>query len=215
MKLTKYGHACVALEKDGRKLVIDAGAFTPEDALAGADAALVTHEHLDHFVEDKIRAAAEANPALVVWTSTAVAGQLVGLGDQLKVVGAGDAFSTAGFDVHVHGELHAVIHPDLPRVRNIGFLVDGDVFHPGDALTVPDERVENLLLPVHAPWSKLGELIDYVREVKPSQVFALHDGLLNDTGLQLTSGWFGERGPGTGAPFTRLAPGESYSTLRA
>jgi len=208
MELTKYGHACVGLAKDGRKLVIDPGGLTPEDALVGADAVLVTHEHFDHFTEDRLRAAAEANPALVIWTNTSVAEQLVGLGDQLEVVGAGDAFSTAGFDVHVHGELHAVIHPDIPRIRNIGFLVDGNVFHPGDALTVPDEPVETLLLPLHAPWSKLGELIDFVREVKPGRALAVHDGLLNDLGLGLTGSMLAERGPGIGADYTRLTSGE-------
>ena len=49
MNLTKYGHACVALSEDGRRLVIDPGTLTPEDALAGADAVLVTHEHRDHL----------------------------------------------------------------------------------------------------------------------------------------------------------------------
>ncbi len=38
---------------------------------------------------------------------------------------------------------------------------------PGDALTVPDGRVDTLPLPVHAPWSTVGDLIDYVREVAP------------------------------------------------
>lgn len=52
----------------------------------------------------------------------------------MHVVGAGDALTVAGFDVQVHGEWHAVIHPDVPRMPNVGFLVDGLVFHPGDAL---------------------------------------------------------------------------------
>lgn len=207
MELTKYGHACVALEKDGRKLVIDPGGLTPEDALVGADVALITHEHFDHFAGDKLLAAAEANPALVIWTNSSVAEQLVGLGAQVEVVGAGDAFSAAGFDVHVHGELHAVIHPDIPRIRNIGFLVDGAVFHPGDALTVPDERVETLLLPVHAPWSKLGELVDYVREVRPDRAIAVHDGLLNDLGRTVLGGLLTERGPGIGADYALPASG--------
>ncbi len=52
--------------------------------------------------------------------------------------------------MQVHGELHAVIHPDIPRVTNVGFLVEGGkVFHPGDALTVPDHPVETLDAPGH------------------------------------------------------------------
>ena len=56
MELIKYGHACVVLEQDGRRLVIDPGMLTPEDALAGADGVLVTHEHADHFAPEKLAA---------------------------------------------------------------------------------------------------------------------------------------------------------------
>ena len=209
MELIKYGHACVVLCEGERRLVVDPGAFTEPTALDGASAVLVTHEHPDHFLADRLRAAMDADPALEIWTNGSVAGQLEGLGGRVHVVGHGDAVSVAGFDVHVHGELHAQIHPEMPRVKNVGFLVDGQVFHPGDALTVPDEPVATLLLPVHAPWSKASEVIDYVRAVHADQAYAVHDGLLNDTGLGLIGGLLGERGPGTPTPFSRLAPGDS------
>ncbi|SFL63732.1 MBL fold metallo-hydrolase [Geodermatophilus ruber] len=209
MELTKHGHACVVLGDGDRRLVIDPGVFTDPAALDGASAVLVTHEHADHFAPDALRAAMDADPALEVWTNRSVAGQLEGLGNRVHVVGHGDAVSVAGFDVRVHGELHAVIHPELPRIANIGFLVDGTVFHPGDALTVPDEPVPTLLLPVHAPWSKISEVIDYVRAVHADQAFAVHDGLLNDNGLAVIGGMLGERGPGTPTPYSRLAPGDS------
>ena len=209
MELIKHGHACVVLTKENRRIVIDPGAFTDPAAFSGADAVLITHEHADHFEPVRLRAALDAAPELEVWTNRSVAAALDGLGGRVHVVGAGDAIEVAGFDVHVHGELHAEIHPDIPRIANVGFLVAGQVFHPGDALTVPEEPVTTLLLPVHAPWSKAGELIDYVRAVDADQAYAIHDGLLNDTGLGVVGGLLGERGPGTPTPFSRLAPGES------
>jgi hypothetical protein len=112
-------------------------------------------------------------------------------------------------DVHVYGELHAEIHPDLPRIPNVGFLVGGQVFHPGDALTVPDEPVGTLLLPLHAPWSKVAEVIDYVRAVDADRAYAVHDALLSDTGLAVVGRLLGEHGPGTPTPYSRLAPGDS------
>jgi L-ascorbate metabolism protein UlaG (beta-lactamase superfamily) len=209
MELIKYGHACVVLCDGERRLVVDPGAFTDPTALDGATAVLVTHEHPDHFVPDRLRAAMDADPALEVWTNKSVAAQLEGLGSRVHVVGHGDAVTVADFDVHVHGELHAQIHPDIPRIPNVGFLVEGLVFHPGDALTVPDEPVATLLLPVHAPWSKLAEVIDYVRAVHADQAYAVHDGLLNDTGLGAVARLLGEGGPGTPTPYSRLAPGDS------
>lgn len=57
LTLTKKTHSCIRLEKDGRTLVIDPGAFSEQDAAVGADAILVTHEHPDHFDEGRLRAA--------------------------------------------------------------------------------------------------------------------------------------------------------------
>jgi L-ascorbate metabolism protein UlaG (beta-lactamase superfamily) len=209
VQLTKHGHACVVLSDGDRRLVVDPGSFTAEDALAGATALLVTHEHFDHFVPDRVRAALDADPGLEVWTNSAVAAQLEGAGPRVHVVGAGDTFTAAGFEVSVHGEWHAVIHPDIPRVRNVGFLVEGTVFHPGDALTVPEVAVPTLLLPAHAPWSKLGELIDYLRAVQAQRAYAVHDALLSDLGLGVVGRLLGEGGPGQPTDYARLAPTES------
>ncbi|MEN8654724.1 MBL fold metallo-hydrolase [Streptomyces sp. 21So2-11] len=207
MKLTKRTHACIGLEKDGRRLVIDPGAFSEEDAAVGADVILVTHEHLDHFHEDRLRAGLESNPGAAIWTLRSVADQLsAAFPGRVHTVGHGDTFTAAGFDVQVHGELHAVIHPDIPRVTNVGFLVDGSLFHPGDALTVPDHPVETLMLPVMAPWSKISEVIDYVREVKPRRAIDIHDALLTDLARPIYDSQIGSLG---GADHSRLTPGES------
>ncbi|MFE0098965.1 MBL fold metallo-hydrolase [Streptomyces sp. NPDC059009] len=208
MKLTKKSHACVRLEKDGRTLVIDPGTFSEEDAAVGADAILVTHEHIDHFNEDRLRAGLEANPGAEIWTLRSVADQIsAAFPGRVHTVGHGDTFEAAGFDVQVHGELHAVIHPDIPRITNVGYLIDGGaVFHPGDALTVPDHAVETLMLPVMAPWNKIAEVIDYVREVKPARAYDIHDALLTDLARPIYDSQIGALG---GTEHLRLTPGES------
>ena len=139
MRLTKLGHACVRLEKDGGVLVIDPGAFSGDNALDGADAVLVTHEHFDHVVPDSMRAALAAQPGLRLWAPAPVAEQFAEFGDRVKVTAHGAEFTAAGFGVHVYGSEHAVIHPDIPTCANVGFLVDGEVFHPGDSYTVPED----------------------------------------------------------------------------
>ncbi|MEW1910747.1 MBL fold metallo-hydrolase [Kitasatospora sp. NPDC085895] len=208
MRLTKLGHACVRIEHQGTTVVIDPGAFTEADATRGADAVLITHEHMDHFAEDRLRAAVEADPGLRIWTNRAVAVQLEGIGARVAVVGEGDAFDIDGLGVSVHGEWHAVIHPDVPRVGNIGFLLDGRLFHPGDALTLPPHPVDTLLLPIAGPWTKVSELIDYVREAGPGRALAIHEAVLSDIGQMVHGRLLGEGGPGTGAAFAQLAAGE-------
>jgi L-ascorbate metabolism protein UlaG (beta-lactamase superfamily) len=215
MLLTKLGHSCVRLEKGGPVLVIDPGIFTEPEALDGASAVLITHEHTDHLDGDRLRAAAAANPRLEVWTNESVAAQLSDLGPRVHLVEDGSSFSAAGFDVAVIGEFHAIIHPDIPKVRNVCFLVDGDVFHPGDSLTLPGSDVRTLLLPIHAPWLKLSEAIEFARSVRPGRVIAIHDGMLNDRGLGLTDRLLGmlvgtAGSAGSAAPeYRRLASHES------
>ncbi|WP_019629924.1 MBL fold metallo-hydrolase [Actinomadura atramentaria] len=210
MRLTKFGHACVRLEKEDRAIVIDPGALTREPGvLDGADAILITHEHFDHFLPERVREALAADPRLEVWASRQVAALLADVGGRVHEVGHGDAVTVAGFDVHVYGRDHEILHPDVPPIPNTGFLVDGEVFHPGDALTVPDEPVPTLCLPANAPWMKVPEMYAYARAVAPRRAYVVHDGLLNDDGLGVMNRHVETAGGELGAEFRRLAAGET------
>lgn len=209
MRLTKLEHACVRIESGGGQVVIDPGAFSGDDALTGANAVLITHEHFDHVQPDRLRAALTADPGLEVWTNASLAGQFDGFGGRVHAVGHGDTFTAAGIDVHVYGSEHAVLHQDIPMVANTGFLLGGEVFHPGDALTVPEDPVRTLLLPGNAPWLKVSEMIDYGRAVAPGRAYVIHDGLLNEIGLGVLGNWLGLAAGDSGATFTRIEPGTS------
>jgi L-ascorbate metabolism protein UlaG (beta-lactamase superfamily) len=210
MELTKFGHSCVRLEKDGRALVIDPGVFSDvAAALDGADAVLVTHEHADHLDPDALRTAMAANAELRVWAPAAVAATLADLGDRVTAAEPDSGFDAAGFDVRTFGGQHAVIHLLLPVVANVCYLIDGAVFHPGDSFTVPNEPVQALLIPIHAPWSKISEVIDFAIAVRAPQAFQIHDGLLNDAGRGMVEGMVTRFGAPFGTTFRHLDVGES------
>ena len=191
MRLTKFSHACVRLERDA-VLVIDPGSLSERAALDGADAVLITHEHADHLDVGALADALARRPSVEVYTHPAVARLLVELGGVVHEVLPGDAFSAAGFGVRAYGGLHAMIHPELPRVPNVGFYIEGDassggVYHPGDSFDVPvDVEVETLFVPVSGPWLKLAEAVDFVRQVAPRRAYALHDGLHNEIGHRIS-----------------------------
>jgi L-ascorbate metabolism protein UlaG (beta-lactamase superfamily) len=212
MKLTKYEHACVTFEKEGASFVIDPGSFSQDAAkiIAGAGAILLTHEHFDHVNEAAITAALAERPDLMVYAPAAIGGMFGSYPGQFTAVGAGDQLEIAGFGITVHGTTHAVIHPDIPPVANVGYLVDDTVYHPGDAYFVPDASVGTLLLPTSGPWMKIGEAADYVRAVRPDQVVQIHEMLLSEIGLNLAAMLLGENGL-TGRPLTVVPTGESLT----
>jgi L-ascorbate metabolism protein UlaG (beta-lactamase superfamily) len=183
MRLTKFGHACVRIEHEDQVVVLDPGGFSERDAVDGATAVLVTHQHPDHLDIDHLRAT-DAPIYTIEAVRRAIADEDGAVAERVQVVAPGEQFD-AGLQVTAVGELHAVIHDDIPRINNSGYLLDlggTRVFHPGDALTAPDAPVDVLLLPVHAPWSKVSEVVDFARRVGARRSYAVHDGLLNDTG---------------------------------
>lgn len=212
MKLTKHEHACVVLEKDGESIVIDPGSFSSGagDIIGGASAILITHEHADHVNEEAIIQALTDRPELRVYAPSSLAGTFAARPAQFTAVAAGDTLSAGGFSVSVHGSTHAVIHPDIPVIPNVGFFVDDSVYHPGDAFYVPDVKVSTLLLPTSGPWMKIGEAADYVRAVQPDLCLQIHEMLLSDIGLGLASNLLGQDGL-TGTPLTQIPAGQSLT----
>lgn len=181
MQLTKHRHSCVRLDDGDRTLVIDPGGFSDvAAALDGADAILITHEHTDHLAEETVRAALKSDPRLRLWAPASVSTTLAEFGEQVVTVGAGESFEAAGFAVQTFGGQHALIHPLVPMVANVGYLVAGTVFHPGDSFVVPNVPVPTLLLPANAPWSKISEVIDYAIAVRAPRAYPIHDFMVNE-----------------------------------
>lgn len=208
MRLTKFGHACVRIEHDGHAVVLDPGGWTEPEAVDGADAVLITHEHPDHVDPDRLR-----RTDAPVHTIQAVADRLpADLAERVHVVKPTEHVELPfeGWDVEVVGDKHAVIHPELPHFDNSGFLltVDGrTVFHPGDALTDPHRDIDVLLLPVSAPWLKVAECIDFGRDVGAARNLAVHDMVYSAEGLGVVDGHLQRFLGDQGQEYVRLSPG--------
>lgn len=210
MRVTKHTHATVTLTKGDTTLLIDPGTFTPNAAelLASADAVLITHEHFDHFDAEKIVAAMRDHAGLHLYGPASIAGALSDVAARVHAVATGQSFDIAGFAVETFVTDHAVIHPEIPLVDNVGFLIDRTVFHPGDAYLNPGRPVETLLLPVSGPWISTEQAIDYVRALAPNRSIAIHDVMLSDTGKASTGMFLGADSL-TGTPLDVLELGES------
>jgi len=211
MRLIRFTHSCVRLEVDGRVLVVDPGIWSEPRALDGADAVLVTHEHVDHVDVLRLRGA-----DIPVFAPSSA--HLRGV--DAAAVDAGDTFTAAGFDVAAVGGEHARIYGDLPDCANLGYLIDARLYHPGDALFVPPEPVDVVLVPLQGSWLKTAEAIDFVNAAASRLAIGIHDAQLNDRGLSSTNGWLDEETrpeyrwltPGSAVDFEDTTPPRSPST---
>jgi L-ascorbate metabolism protein UlaG (beta-lactamase superfamily) len=208
VRVTKFTHSCLRITDGDAVLVVDPGGFSERAALSGADAVLITHEHPDHLSPDALADALAARPDLRIYAHTDVLPKLAAFTDVATAVAPGEEFTAAGFTVKAFGGQHAVIHPDIPRVANLAYLIRDaghSVYHPGDSFTVPDGAVvDTLFVPLNAPWMKLAESIDFVRTVKPGRAYALHDALLNADGAKISDGHLDRLG---GTRYAHLDPG--------
>jgi L-ascorbate metabolism protein UlaG (beta-lactamase superfamily) len=191
MRITKFTHACVRLDDGDRALLVDPGVWSSAEVYDGIDEVLVTHEHADHIDLEALTVLAGRNSALQVHAPVEMLDQLVVLGGLVRPVRPGEAFVAGGFDVAVVGGRHADIYDGLPGCANVGYVVDGSVYHPGDSYFVPDVDVDTLLVPTSGPWWKLTEAIDFVRAVAPTRAISIHDALLNDLAAGVIDRWMG------------------------
>jgi L-ascorbate metabolism protein UlaG (beta-lactamase superfamily) len=212
VQITKYTHSCLRIDGGHSVLVVDPGVFSERAALTGADAVLITHEHFDHLDVDALADAVARRPELRIYAHADVLPKLNAFADVVTTVDAGQSFEAAGLSVTAYGGRHAVIHPDIPGIANLAFLIadaHDSLFHPGDSYTVPDGAVvDTLFVPLNAPWMKLAESIDFVRAVKPRRAYALHDHLLTDTGAKVSDGHLDRL---SGTDYAHVAPGTTLT----
>ncbi|HEY1085795.1 MAG TPA: MBL fold metallo-hydrolase [Candidatus Saccharimonadales bacterium] len=204
MRLTKYEHACFTLEKDGKLLVVDPGAFTtdfgsPENVVA----IVVTHEHPDHFRPDKLKAIIAKNPGAIIISHEGITKQINDL--PTHTVSVNDIFTIGPFSLEFFGGQHEIIHQSYPRIANLGIMINDTVYYPGDSFVKPNKHVNVLALPVTAPWLKISEAIDFCIEVKADLVFPTHDAIASEFGKSLPDRMLPSFVENYGGKYQRLA----------
>ncbi|WP_344451973.1 MBL fold metallo-hydrolase [Actinocorallia aurantiaca] len=180
MRMVKFPHSCIRFETSEGRLVVDPGAFSGSEPLEDPDVILITHVHFDHLDPDAVRDLKARRPDLLIYGPPSLSEFLKDT--PFTAVRHGDTIEAAGMTVKVFGEVHAVIHPSIPVIENVGYYFDG-IFHPGDSFTVPDLPVHTLLAPTAAPWMKLSEGTDYIDRVAPQRVHPIHEAILSTEGV--------------------------------
>ena len=208
MKITKHGHACLEVELDSQTLIIDPGSYTEElTGLSNVVAVVITHKHDDHCDEAKIAKIKEANPDVQIFGTSEVAARLEGL--KVTTVYHGDYYEVGSFKLDFFGDMHQIIHKSIPLIQNTAVLVNAELYYAGDSYTPPDQKIKVLACPTSAPWLKIGDVMDYIQEVKPAICFATHNALLSQLGHNLNNSRVNQVTEENGGEFRYLEVGQS------
>jgi L-ascorbate metabolism protein UlaG (beta-lactamase superfamily) len=208
MRVTKFEHAALRLEKDGAALVIDPGAFSRPVPAGDVVGIVLTHEHPDHWTPEQLDLLLAANPGIPIFAPEGAARAADAY--DVTVVKPGDELAVGAFSLRFFGGTHAEIHSSIPLIDNVGVLVDDAFYYPGDSYSVPAGAVVELLAaPIGAPWLKIGEAMDFVLEVAPRRAFGTHDGTLSPAGLGMHRARLQWAVAQDGGSFLELEPGDS------
>ena len=180
MIITHHGHSCVAIEKEGTKILIDPGKFAfdvngkqPED-FTGITAILLTHEHGDHTDPEIIAKILAVNPGCLIYTNNSIVKILGEKGVLAQTLAPGSEVVIGSLTARAidcpHGSL------PVPVPESTGFLIDGIILDPSDSLDPQPlpQGVKVLLAPACAPWMTANDAIAFVEKVKPEIVMPVH-----------------------------------------
>lgn len=210
MQITKYEHACLVIENQGQRIVIDPGSYTrPMTQLDDVLAIVITHMHDDHCSEEQIDRILKNNPSAKIYGTDEVCKRLESY--QVTSVHHGDYYTDGGFTLEFFGDMHAEIHRSIPLIQNCGVLVNGTLYYPGDSFTQPDQHVEILACPTSAPWLKISDVMDFVAAVKPNKCFPTHNVHLSEVGHELNNGRVKQVVEAGGGKFEFLQAGSQLS----
>ena len=212
VRVIKNEHSCLSIDDGGGTLVIDPGSFSGRLVdLENVSAVVITHEHPDHWTPEHLADLRSRFPEAPVYGPAGVAAAVAAstAGTVVEVVAPGGVREAGGFRLEFFGGTPAEIHRTLPRVDNVGVLVNGRLFHPGDSLEPPGVPVELLATPAGAPWLKIGETMDFVAEVAPKQAIAIHEAVLSEAGLRIAEARITGAVESVGGAYVQLRAGDA------
>jgi len=190
MKITKYIHSCLLLEKDGQQLLFDPGIFSFIEGLVKPETfrhvaqVIITHDHPDHLDVDILKQIVSLSGAQVFSTQE-VADKLHPQAIPVRVIEEG-SLQLGPFTLQAISVPHEPVLDDhLPTM--FAFVIDNQVLNPADSFSpilLNYKGVELLVLPVMAPF--LTELVvaDFAKQMQPKQILPVHDGYAKSFFLQ-------------------------------
>ncbi len=191
MKITKYIHSCLLIEKGSDRILFDPGIFTFNEGFIKPSqfqnirAIIITHKHPDHIDGDALQQILDENENTVVLANSDIKKMLAEKQIEAELFEAGER-TVGSFVIEAFDAPHeAILADELPQ--NTAYVVDEKILHPGDSYSkILYERkgTQILCLPTMAPWTTELQTFDFAVEMSPEYIVPIHDGYSKDFFLE-------------------------------
>ncbi len=194
------------VEEDSDRLVIDPGVFSKSFIdYQNIKAVVVTHVHQDHFDPVHLNKIISANPNVEVYSTEQVAKEFNS--SKVKIVTGGDNVAAGPFNLEFFGGQHELFQD----TQNVGILVNGSLYYPGDSYSklTTSSQLSILATPASAPWLRVTEAADFIKACKAQKVFPSHNALLSEIGESIQYGILSGAAKEAGSDWQVLKTGET------
>jgi len=172
MKVTRYFQSCLLIEANEARILIDPSLQEKNrlGEFGRLDAVFYTHEHLDHFDAEMARNFVEQGIAPVY--ANASTAKLI---DASKtVVQDGKEYEISGIKVKAIELPHCLMIDGSASVQNTGYLVNDELFHPGDGKELAGLKVRILTVPLTGPDISAHDAFAFGKQVQAQHLVPIH-----------------------------------------
>lgn len=179
MKITKLVHSCMIVENNGRKILVDPGAYSWQDEnvrntdLSGTNSVVVTHNHPDHLDGEFAKAIFRASPDAKWFGTEQVA-------DELQNISIACETSSNVEHIRYVVSEHADASPyNAEKPQHTSFVLFNDVLVSGDCQNLKSSHGARILAGAvnGGPWGAavgFAKMIETMTD-RPEFVVPLHD----------------------------------------
>lgn len=212
MRITKFLHSCLLIEKGNDKFLFDPGKFSfldadippcghdheddqsaaPRTALSPSDftdikAVIITHSHPDHMDDEALKIIMENNPGALLYGNAGIASALQLKGLKVELFEEGTK-KIGDLKVDAYEARHEkIVASKIPP--NTAYVVNDSLLHPGDSyaysLDALRGKFDVLALPTMAPWCTEIDTAGFAARMNAKRVLPIHDGYVKDFFLRM------------------------------
>lgn len=190
MDLHHLGHACLLVATDQTRILVDPGNLSTEWHVASdIDVVVITHFHPDHVDLKHLGHLLDDNDGPRILADRLTVEELVQRGFEATVLKPGSQHTFGDLDLGAVGGEHAVVHPGIPRIPNVGVVIAEQggprLLHPGDSHDAVPGGIDVLALPLAAPWTSMAATANFGRGISPERFVPIHDAVLSAAGREI------------------------------